>query len=351
MDRRIKGRGTATNPANRFEPIAYEPDPEYGFDEDAIAQRTQFFDDASKSVITYNNSPDVGFDASVNPYRGCEHGCAYCFARPYHEYLGFSAGLDFETKIMVKRDAAHLLRAELSAKKWQPQTIALSGATDVYQPIEKRLQITRQCLEVLNEFRNPVVIITKNQLVARDADLLSDLARDDAAAVFVSVTTLDLGLNRKLEPRSSTPAQRLRAIEALAEAGVPVGVLVAPIIPGLTDEEVPRILEAAADAGAKYARYIVLRLPLAVAPIFEDWLHRHAPGHADKVLNRVRDMRGGALYKSEFGKRMRGEGFWADQIAQIVHVASAKHGLSEEPIPLSADAFKRPGGEQLALFQ
>ena len=237
----IRGRGSATNPANRFDRMDYVPDEEHG----AIDQpkpKTQLFRDRSKSIITYNDSPDVGFNAAVNPYRGCEHGCIYCYARPTHEYLGWSAGLDFETKIMVKEDAPQLLRKELSSDRWRPQTLALSGVTDVYQPIERQLQLTRRCLEVLADFRNPVGVVTKNHLVTRDIDLLSRLARHEAVRVIVSITTLDVELTRIMEPRTSSPNRRLATIEALADAGIPVGVFVAPVIPGLNDYEIPMLV-------------------------------------------------------------------------------------------------------------
>src|SRR5512143_638830 len=233
-----RGRGTPENPPNRFERLAYLPILESPDDVDG-AVKTQYLKDASRSVITFNDSPDVGFDASINPYRGCEHGCSYCYARPFHEYLGFSAGLDFETKILVKEDAPELLRKELASPKWRPRIVAISGVTDAYQPIERKLQLTRRCLEVLAEFRNPVIIVTKNQLVTRDIDLLRELASFDAAAVCVSVTSLDADLARVMEPRTSSPANRLEAIQALAEAGIPVRVLVAPTIPGLTDHAMP----------------------------------------------------------------------------------------------------------------
>src|SRR6516164_4617246 len=260
-----RGRGAADNPANRFEAIHYEIDPDVD-ESERPAPTTQFLKDTSRSIIATNDSPDVGFSASINPYRGCEHGCAYCYARPTHEYLGFSAGLDFETKIMVKEDAARLLRRELSSPRWRPRAIAMSGVTDPYQPAERRFRLTRRCLEVLAEFRNPVGIVTKNRLVERDRDVLGDLARDRAAAVWLSVTTLDGSLAGKMEPRASQPAGRLAAITALADAGVPVGVLTAPVIPGLNDHELPAILTAARQAGARFAGYTMVRLPLGVAP-------------------------------------------------------------------------------------
>ena len=313
-------RGALENPANRFEKIMLEPDADWN-PQDDVLPRTQFLKDHSKTVITMNDSPDIGFRAGLNPYRGCEHGCIYCYARPTHEYLGFSAGLDFESKIMVKEDAPELLRAELSSPKWQPQVIFMSGVTDCYQPVERKLKLTRRCLEVLAEFRNPVGIVTKNALVARDADLLGELARHDAVAVMISVTSLDPALRSIMEPRTSPPAARLETIRKLAAAGIRVGVLVAPIIPGLTDHEIPAILQAAAAAGATSAGYTVIRLPHAVAPLFEQWLGTHFPDKKEKVLNRLRAMRGGKLYDAEWNKRFSGEGIFAEQIAQMFEVA------------------------------
>src|SRR5438309_1236092 len=312
----LHARGAADNPPNRFEKIALQRDPDWN-DPDEPAPQTQFFKDRSDSIINYNDSPDVGFEASVNPYRGCEHGCIYCYARPFHEYLGFSAGLDFETKIMVKENAPELLRRELSSPKWKPKVIALSGVTDCYQPVERKLKLTRRCLQVLAEFRNPAVIVTKNHLVTRDADVLRELARHNAAAVFISVTTLDADLRKVMEPRTSPPAGRLSAIESLSKAGIPVGVLVAPVIPGLTDHETPSIIAAAARAGARFAGYVVLRLPHGVGPLFEAWLERQFPEKREKVLNRIRAVRGGALYDARFGKRMTGEGIFAEQIEAL----------------------------------
>jgi DNA repair photolyase len=341
-------RGAAENPPNRFEKIHLERDEDWNPDEDPLP-RTQFLKDSSKTIIAYNDSPDIGFEASVNPYRGCEHGCIYCYARPFHEYLGFSSGLDFETKIMVKENAPQLLRAELSSPKWKPQVIAISGVTDCYQPIERKLKITRGCLEVLAEFRNPVGIITKNFLVTRDVDLLAELARHNAVTVCISVTTLDTELRKIMEPRTSPPAARLEAIRRLSQAGVHVGVLMAPIIPGLTDHEIPALLEAAANAGAKFAGHVTLRLPHAVAPLFEQWLETHFPDRKEKVLNRLRSMRGGKLYDSKFGQRMRGEGIFADQIDQLFDVARRKAGIPEREHNLSAAAFRRPGGAQMEM--
>ena len=283
--------------------------------EEKPRRQTQFFRDGTKTIIARNNSPDVGFETSLNPYRGCEHGCIYCFARPTHEYLGLSAGLDFESKIMVKMDAPKLLEAELSSPKWEPQVLVMSGVTDPYQPIERKLRITRGCLEVLAKFRNPVAIITKNRLVTRDIDLLGELAGYGAAAVNVSVTSLDPSVQRVLEPRTSSPAARLEAVAALRAAGIPVGVMVAPIIPGLTDHEVPKIVEACAKAGAQFAGYTIVRLPWAIAPLFEHWLDEHFPEKKAKVLDRIRHIRGGSkLNDARWGTRIRGEGIFAEQI-------------------------------------
>jgi DNA repair photolyase len=341
-------RGAGSNPPNRFEHLTLVRDGDWDPEQDPLP-RTQFLRDRSSSVISCNDSPDIGYEASLNPYRGCEHGCIYCYARPTHEYLGFSSGLDFETKIMVKEEAPRLLRAELSSPGWVPKVIALSGVTDPYQPIERRLRLTRACLEVLAEFRNPVTVVTKNSLVTRDLDLLAELAGCQAAAVFISVITLDTELRRILEPRTSPPAARLAAITALAKAGVPTGVLVAPVIPGLTDHEIPAILAAAATAGATFAAHTILRLPYAVAPLFEEWLTRHLPEKKDKVLHRIRALRRGKLNNSEFGLRMTGEGIFAEQISRLFDVACRKAGWSGREPELSTAYFRRPGGAQLEL--
>ena len=343
-----RARGALSNPPNRFEPLTLERDADWDPEQDPLP-RTLFLRDRSSKIITSNDSPDVAFAHSINPYRGCEHGCVYCYARPTHEYLGFSAGLDFETRIMVKEDAPKLLRAELSAPGWVPKVIGLSGVTDPYQPAERRLKLTRGCLEVLAEFRNPVNIVTKNSLVTRDLDFLTELAGYRAIAVFISVTTLDTELRKVLEPRTSPPAARLAAIGALAKAGIPTGVLVAPVIPGLTDHEIPAIVEAAAAAGASFAAHAMLRLPYAVAPLFEEWLDRHVPGKKDKVLNRLRAIRGGKLNNSEYGLRMSGEGIFAEQITRLFEIACRRAGgLDHEP-ELSTACFRRPGGAQLEL--
>ena len=336
----VRGRAIGWNPPNRFESLHVER--EAWTDPDDPPPSTVLLRDATRSILSWNDSPDVGFDVGVNPYRGCEHACAYCYARPTHEYLGYSAGLDFETRILVKERAPELLRKALASRRWMPRTIALSGNTDCYQPAERRLRITRRCLEVLAEFRNPVGIVTKSYLVSRDVDLLAELASHDAAAVVLSVTTLDRDLQRSLEPRAATPSRRLGAIRVLADAGIPVGVNVAPVIPGLTDHEIPRILEAAADAGATFAGMIVLRLPHGVKEIFEGWLRQNVPDRAEKVLNRVRELRGGSLYDARFDVRGRGEGPWAEQLGAMFRVQCERLGLGRSP-SLSVEAFRRPG--------
>ena len=344
-------RGAATNPPTRFLKLLVELEPEAFYDDDGglIPTRTQFFRDDSQSIISWNDSPDLPFKAGLNPYRGCEHGCAYCFARPTHEYLGFSAGLEFESKIVVKENAPELLRHELSKKRWEPQVIAMSGVTDPYQPIERRLELTRRCLGVLAEFRNPVAIITKNHLVTRDIDHLQELAAHRAVVVNVSVTTLDGDLAKVLEPRASSPSRRLAAIEELTSAGIPVRVLMAPVIPGLTDHEMPALLAATARAGALDAHFVPLRLPLSVAPLFEDWLERHRPGSREKVLSRVRSIRGGKLNDPRFGSRMGGEGAFAEQMRALFAIAAKKAGFPRAPRELSTAAFRVPT-DQLSLF-
>ena len=344
------GRGAAENPPNRFEKLAYLRDPDSNEPEEP-SRDTQFIKDSSRSVISYNDSPDVGFEASINPYRGCEHGCIYCYARPTHEYLGFSSGLDFETKILVKEDAPELLRKELASSRWRPKVLAISGVTDPYQPIERKLQLTRRCLEVLSEFRNPVMIVTKNQLVARDVDVLKQLAESKAAAVFLSITTLDSNLARVMEPRTSTPQNRLAAVEALAREGVPVGVLVAPVIPGLTDHEMHSIITAAVDAGARYASYVVVRLPFAVKDLFQNWLEQHFPDRKKKVLSHILDIRGGKLNDPNFGSRMRGSGAYSEQIKSMFTLACRKSGIEGRHPELSTESFKLPDAPQLSLFE
>ncbi len=325
----IKGRGASWNPQNRFETLAYVRDEDAEVDEDEPARRTIYLRDPSRSIIAHNDSPDIGFDSSLNPYRGCEHGCIYCYARPTHEFLGFSAGLDFESKIVVKEDAPELLREELNRKSWKPQTIVISGVTDPYQPIERKLEITRRCLAVLAEFRNPVALITKNHLVTRDVDHLAELARFGASTVAISLTTLDPALARIMEPRTSTPEKRLAAIETLARASIPVTVMTAPMIPAINDHELPAILKAARDAGATSAGFVVLRLPWAVAPLFEQWLDEHFPDRKEKVLG------------SSWGQRGRGTGQYAEHLQTLFDVTARKLGLNEHSRELSTEHFRR----------
>ena len=345
LRKHIKGRGVTDNPVNRFE--GHYLDYDAG---ESYSSKTQLFKDDTKSIISFNQSPDIPFEAGFNPYRGCEHGCVYCFARPFHEYLGFSSGLDFETKIMVKYDAPELLRRQFRSSKWIPQVVAMSGITDVYQPIERKLQITRKSLGVFAEFRNPVGIITKNYLVTRDIDILQELAAYKCVKVNLSVTTLDKSLSQKMEPRTSIPKRRLQAIEELAKAGIPVGVNVAPIIPGLTDHEIPNILRESANAGAETAGFIILRLPFKVKDLFSNWLEEYFPDRKEKVLNRLKDMRNGTLNNSEFGKRMKGEGEFYEQIKSTFNIHVSKLDLGKKSGQLSTANFQKSHGEQLTLF-
>lgn len=345
----IRGRGSSDNPENRFEKVYldYDPDEETG---EKPSPDTQLLTDHTKEIISTNDSPDIPFSKSINPYRGCEHGCIYCYARPTHEYLGMSAGLDFESKIVVKYNAPKLLRETLSARTWKPEPIIMSGVTDPYQPVEKKLKITRGCIEVLAESLHPLVIITKNHLVTRDIDLLTELASVNAVKVAISVTTLDPELARVMEPRTSRPERRLDAIRKLSDSGIPVRVNVAPVIPGLTDHESVSILEAAASAGAKEAGYILLRLPYGVKELFVEWLEQHYPERKGKVLNKILDIRNGKLNRSEFGERFRGTGHYADQIHDLFHHHTQMLGFNQELQPLNTDSFRRPAAGQLELF-
>ena len=355
----IKGRGSQFNLPNRFEEIHLDhsehdeiPADEFGAEEKKIP--TVFYNDHSRSVLVKNNSPDLGLGYSINPYRGCEHGCIYCYARPTHEYLGFSAGLDFETKIMVKQDAAELLEKEFLKKSWVPQSVFFSGNTDCYQPVEKKLEITRKCLEVFLKFRNPVSVITKNALVQRDIDILKELSKLNLIRVVISITTLKKELQRKMEPRTSSPTMRLQTIEFLTDNGISTAVNVAPIIPGLTDEEIPSILKAASERGAKLAGRVMLRLPHSVKELFTDWVGREFPDRADKILNRIRNLHGGKLYDSSFGTRLTGEGRWAETVQRIFETNCNKYHLNKEKIPLATNLFSIPSEiskeDQLNLF-
>jgi DNA repair photolyase len=338
---RRHGRGTLLNPSTRFDRLSIEPEEETAAGE--AAPRTEFLRDTTRTLIARNDSPDIPFEFSINPYRGCEHGCAYCYARPYHEYLGLSAGLDFETKIVVKTEAPELLRRELGRPSWKGDPLGLSGVTDCYQPVERRLELTRKCLAVLAECGQPVGAITKSGLVARDADLFAELARRGAADVCLTITTLDERLRRALEPRASTADVRLDAVARLAARGGPVGVMVAPVIPGLTDHEIPRILQRARAAGATWPAFTMLRLPHGVGGLFDEWLTAHVPDQKEKILGRLRQVRLGCLTDARFGHRMGGEGPLADLAAQLFVRSRERVGLATSPPPLSSAAFRRPG--------
>ncbi|EKS9796337.1 MULTISPECIES: PA0069 family radical SAM protein [Burkholderia] len=329
-----KGRGAVDNLQGRYE-IAQREAVDDGWthesdDTDFSAPlRTQVFEERAKSILTRNQSPDIPFSVSLNPYRGCEHGCIYCFARPTHSYLGLSPGLDFESRIYAKVNAAELLEREISRKRYVPEPIALGVNTDAYQPVERDLRITRSVIQVMHDRGLPFAAITKSSLIERDLDLLAPMAERGQVMAAVTITTLDADLARTLEPRAATPARRLRTIRALSEAGVPVGVSIAPMIPFVTEPDMERVLEACAEAGATHASYIILRLPWEVAPLFKNWLAAHFPDRAERVMNRVRDMRGGKDYDSEFSKRMKGEGIWADLLRQRFRQAVKRLGLNE----------------------
>lgn len=353
----ITGRGAGLSPPNRFERLHIEDDfgdleHDQQFVESLTKTPTEYFEDLTDSIVAQNSSPDIPFTYSVNPYRGCQHGCAYCYARPTHEFLGMNAGIDFESRVMVKLRAAELFRKWLARKNYKPQTIAFSGVTDCYQPVERKLRLTRPCLEVARDARQPIGIVTKNALVTRDVDVLVEMARHNTVTVAITVTSLDQSLTRVLEPRTSAPTARLGAIAALAEAGVPTHVMVAPIIPGLNDCEVPAILEAAKDAGASSASYVLLRLPLAVRPIFLDWLERHRPLAKAKIAGLITATRDGQLNDSRFGSRMRGSGAIAEQIRQTFEIFSRKLGFNQQISPLDTTQFRRPelDADQLRLF-
>lgn len=349
--------GSNINPDSRFNQVRQDLDLEHlEWDEEYLNELDkrpiEYITDTSKSIVSENNSPDIPFRYSLNPYRGCIHGCSYCYARNTHEYLGLSAGLDFETKIFVKHDAAKLFREFLARKGWRPDFIAFSGVTDCYQPAERQFQLTRQCLQVALECKLPIGIVTKNALVVRDLDLLSELASQRLAHVYISITTLDAELARVMEPRTSIPSARLRAIQMLTQVGVPTGVMVAPIIPGLNESEIPTILAAAHEAGAKSAGIILLRLPLTVEPVFLEWLHRTQPQKAQKIESHIRATRDGKLSNSAFGERMHGSGQMADQIQNLFRVFTQKHGLDHSLPPYDFTLFEPPKSvdRQLRLF-
>jgi DNA repair photolyase len=350
---RNRGRSAAINPSGRFEPVSRHIfDDGWNSLEELPPFKTEVQVEKPRTIITRNDSPDISFDRSINPYRGCEHGCVYCFARPTHSYMGLSAGLDFESKLFAKPDAARLLERELAKDGYQPRTIAIGTNTDPYQPIEKNYRIMREVLEVLEANKHPVGIVTKSALVVRDIDILSRMAEQGLAKVALSVTTLDRKLARTMEPRAATPSKRLEAMRQLDEAGIPVSVMVAPIVPGLNDSEIERILDAARAAGAREAGYVILRLPLEVSPIFKDWLLRHYPDRYRHVMSLVRSMRGGKDYDSDWGKRMKGSGPYAWQIGRRFEIAARRMGLNIERRKLRTDLFTAPDkqGEQLILL-
>jgi len=339
-----KGRGAVANPAGGFEALREEAFDDGWDARDPPPERvpTEVIIDRTKSIIARNDSPDIPFDRSINPYRGCEHGCIYCFARPSHAYLGFSPGLDFETKIVAKPEAAGLLRRELRKRGYEVGPLALGSNTDPYQPVERDLRITRQLLEVLSEARHPTGIVTKSALILRDLDIIVPMAKEGLAQVMVSVTTLRRDLARAMEPRAAAPARRLATIVALREAGVPVGVLASPMIPGLNDSELEAILEAAADAGAGSAGFILVRLPHELKELFSEWLETHVPTRAAHVESLIRDTRGGRLYEARFGERMRGQGPYAELLANRFRVASRRYGLDRKHPPFRLDLFRPP---------
>ncbi len=357
-DRARKGRGAVSNRSGRFEAherVAIDDGwarPQEDEDDGPPPLATQVIPDTSCSVIARNQSPDIPFDRSINPYRGCEHGCVYCFARPTHAFLGFSAGLDFESKIVVKHEVAALLQAELARPSYKPAPIALGTNTDPYQPLERRLGLTRQVLQVLADCSHPLTLVTKSDLVLRDLDILAPMARRRLARVMISVTTLDRRLARLMEPRAPTPARRLAAIKALNQAGVPCGVMAAPMIPALNDGELDRILAAGAEAGAPSAGYILLRLPLEIRDLFVEWLGAHFPDREDKVMHQLREMRGGRDYDATFGRRFRGSGVYAETLAKRFDLACKRLGLGRNDWELDCSRFERPARDrrQMTLF-
>ncbi len=355
-----RGRGSSMRIANRFEQVHIESDLEQLEPDDQMAElskkvKTEYFVDQSGSIVSQNNSPDVDFRFSLNPYRGCVHGCSYCYARPTHEYLGFNAGIDFESKIIVKPDAPQLFKKWLSRPKWKSavEPVMLSGVTDCYQPCEKKFELTRQCLEIALDARQPMRITTKNAMVRRDVDILSEMAKLNLICVTISVSSLDQSLIKIMEPRSSSPAARLDAISVLSQAGIPVKVLAAPIVPAVNDEEIPEILRTVSQAGAAMAGYVMLRLPLAVEPVFLDWVERHFPDRLEKISGRLKSLGDGKLYDSEFKSRMKGKGIWAEQIRGLFETICLTTGLKRSLPKLNCDSFRGCGaesGRQMDLF-
>ncbi|TCL09351.1 DNA repair photolyase [Shimia isoporae] len=349
---RRRGRGAVSNTTSRYEPSREEIQDGWEIDEERAAFRTFVEEERPRSVITRNTSPDLPFDRSINPYRGCEHGCIYCFARPTHAYLGYSPGLDFETRIVARPLAAQVLDRELRKRGYAPAVMAMGTNTDPYQPVERQYRIMRKVLEVLRDFRHPVAIVTKGTLIERDIDILGEMAADGLVHVGLSVTTLDDETSRRMEPRVPRPVRRLKTMERLASAGIPVRVMMAPVVPSITDHEIEHILEASRDSGATAASWIMLRLPREVSPLFREWLEEHYPDRAARVMARVQEMHGGQDYDAQWGKRMRGEGFYAEIIAQRFEVARKRFGMAESLPKLRTDLFEVPlaKGDQLALF-
>ena len=353
--RRLRGRGALSNAVGRYERetrVLVDDGWNASRDDELPPLKTEVLRDSARTIITRNQSPDISFDQSINPYKGCEHGCIYCFARPTHAYLGLSPGADFESKIFAKPNAAELLARELSAPGYVAKVIAMGTNTDPYQPVEKRLRITRSILEVLYEFRHPVGIVSKSPLILRDLDILAPMAELGLAKVALSITTLDRKLAREMEPRAGTPPRRLQAIRELRKAGVPAGVMFAPVIPALNDEELESVLEASVDAGAMSAGYVLLRLPLEIKDLFREWLEGNEPGRAKHVMSLIRSMRGGKDYDSQWHTRMKGTGPYAEMIAKRFHLAVKKLGLNKGSRSLDLSQFRRPAqaGEQLALL-
>ena len=353
-----KGRGATSSEPHRFERVLREADGDaleaaLRDDDAPLPLKTEVRHEQVKSLFAWNDSPDLGFDRSINPYRGCEHGCVYCYARPTHSYLNLSPGLDFETKLTAKVNAAQVLRRELAARAYRAAVVNIGSATDAYQPVERELRITRAVLEVLSAANHPLAIVTKSSLIERDIDLLAPMAERGLVAVFISVTTLDHELSRTLEPRGASPARRLRTIRTLADACIPVDVNFSPVIPFINEPELERVLAASAQAGARSAHYTVVRLPWEVAPLFRDWLAAHYPQRAERVMRRVQDMRGGRDYDADFATRMKGDGLWASLIKQRFDKACARYGLTRERLDLRADLFEPPrdaDSPQLGLF-
>ncbi len=343
---KIAGRAAGTNHVGRFERHSREVvDDGWARDEVLPVLRTQTTIEVPRSVISYNTSPDLPFDRSINPYRGCEHGCVYCFARPSHAYLGLSPGLDFETRLIARPEAPVVLKRELAAKRYKVAPIAIGTNTDPYQPIEKKYEIMRACLQVLSDANHPVAIVTKGSLIERDIDILSDMARRGLVRVGVSVTTLDAKLSRLMEPRAPAPQRRLQMIRTLASAGIPVRIMASPMIPALTDPELEAILRLGRDAGARHASWIMLRLPREVSPLVQDWLALHYPDRAGRIMSRLREMHGGKAYDATWHRRMRGEGPYAEMVAQRFRVAVKRLGLNEKAPPMRCDLFRAPRGQ------